>query len=136
MTTEEGNKLIAEFMGWESGRFENLPNKLHKIDDGELCGISIDQLEYHTSWDWLMPVVEKIGQHHYPDFWGKQGKPSDANEWDDTAYPRTFGMRDDEGNYVVRINASTLVRGKTLIEATWLAVVDFIQWYNTQKTNP
>jgi len=50
------NKLIAEFMGYvyDDDRFfmedsegvrlyENLPH----------------ELQYHTSWDWLMPVVEK-----------------------------------------------------------------------------
>ena len=37
----EDNKLIAEFMGYD--------------DTGHLC-----QWEYHTSWDWLMPVVDKI----------------------------------------------------------------------------
>ena len=38
------NKLIAEFM--------------------EVDGfLSLSQMEYHTSWDWLMPVIEKIGSH-------------------------------------------------------------------------
>lgn len=39
------NKLIAEFMdhGFHNGR--------HR---------SFDELKYHESWDWLMPVVEKI----------------------------------------------------------------------------
>jgi len=35
------NKLIAEFMG----------------DSTRLHGL---HLQYHTSWDWLMPVAEKI----------------------------------------------------------------------------
>ena len=37
----DANKLIAEFMG----------------DSTRLHGL---HLQYHTSWDWLMPVVEKI----------------------------------------------------------------------------
>jgi|TARA_R100000482_G_C5085195_1_gene128045 hypothetical protein len=54
---EENNKLIAEFMGYtyEDDRFfmedsngirvyENLPH----------------ELSYNVSWDWLMPVIEKI----------------------------------------------------------------------------
>ena len=55
MTHSEGNKLISEFMGW---RF---------IFDGNVMFLNqntpakpINKLEYHSSWDWLMPVVEKI----------------------------------------------------------------------------
>ena len=64
------NKLIAEFMGYvyDDDRFfmedsegirlyENLPH----------------ELQYHTSWDWLMPAVQKCfdtqqpaeGQHYF-----------------------------------------------------------------------
>ena len=41
------NKLIAEFMGWK-------PNEHHWCLNGD------KDLQYHTSWDWLMPVVERI----------------------------------------------------------------------------
>jgi len=41
------NKLIAEFMGYE----------VHPVYEDER-----HDLQYHTSWDWLMPVVEKIEQ--------------------------------------------------------------------------
>lgn len=44
------NKLIAEFMG--------LGAQLHLVEHPE-TGEYVDA-EYHTSWDWLMPVVEKI----------------------------------------------------------------------------
>lgn len=40
----EGNKLIAEFMGWNHQNLRSF----------------IEQYEYHYSWDRLMPVVEKI----------------------------------------------------------------------------
>lgn len=40
MNVLEGNKLIAQFMGWESN-----------IED---------VFNYHSSWNLLMPVVEKI----------------------------------------------------------------------------
>jgi len=43
MKTE--NKLIAEFMGFTNEAFEK---------------VNLLTLKYNTSWDWLMPVVEKI----------------------------------------------------------------------------
>ena len=39
------NKLIAEFMS-------------HGFHDGKHR--SFDELQYHKSWDWLMPVVQKV----------------------------------------------------------------------------
>lgn len=59
MTTEENNKLIAEFMGltepFELPQFGTIrPNGDFKTE------FLAHQLRYHNSWDWLMPVVEKI----------------------------------------------------------------------------
>ena len=54
----EDNKLIAEFMDLKS------------------TGLSIykpSEYKYHTSWDWLMPVIEKIQDKHLEnpelDYW-------------------------------------------------------------------
>ena len=51
-TTEiiEGNKLIAAFMGYNT-------------DDERIVAFGTpygEDLEYNSSWDWLMPVVERI----------------------------------------------------------------------------
>ena len=70
----ENNKLIAEFM--------EFPTHTDAVDDRTIAyyvGESImhtdntenendydvfhpDDMQFHTSWDWLMPVVEKIEQ--------------------------------------------------------------------------
>lgn len=65
------NKLIAEFMGWtpcdpnDSTMYTNPTNgALHS---------SHSDMRFHTSWDWLMPVVQKCfdtqqpeeGQHYF-----------------------------------------------------------------------
>lgn len=66
MTNEEiinGNKLIAEFMGYEKTIYSDVFNgDLYALDvsNGEIYTIS--QMQYHASWDWIMPVVEKIEQ--------------------------------------------------------------------------
>jgi len=54
---EKNNKLIAEFMGLkehEGSYYLPLYNSGDWVPDVEL--------EYHTSWDWLMPVVKKCRQ--------------------------------------------------------------------------
>lgn len=89
---------------------------------------------YENDWRELMPVIEKIVNYHYPDYYGRRERdPEQEGEWDDCAYPRTFGMRDTKGNFMVQINASQVISAPTLIEATWLAVVDFINWFNKEQ---
>lgn len=46
----KGNKLIAEFMAEE-------PEVLKR--DLKRAG-TLESMQFHKSWDWLMPVVEKI----------------------------------------------------------------------------
>ncbi len=51
------NKLIAEFMGFQQtnlGWYDNLETIKFNSD-----GNTFDELKYHSSWDWLMAVVEK-----------------------------------------------------------------------------
>jgi len=52
MNTQESNKLIAEFMGYEVKH-----NKCYspKYNDG-----TIAPMQFHKSWDWLRPVMVKI----------------------------------------------------------------------------
>ena len=53
------NKLIAEFMGLS---IKEGVCYYTDADDMFPMGIEVEEpyLPYHTSWDWLMPVVEKI----------------------------------------------------------------------------
>jgi hypothetical protein len=59
----ETNKIIAEFMQADvnsNGTFE-LPQHGTLRPNGEFkTEFSISQLKYHSDWNWLMPVVEKI----------------------------------------------------------------------------
>ena len=52
------NKLIAEFMGLShcSEGWITIPyHGREEVAEEEI----VDELKYHTSWDWLMPVVQK-----------------------------------------------------------------------------
>jgi hypothetical protein len=57
------NQIIAEFMGVNVITLDDVrknKNPYFSSADGYLK----DNLKYHTSWDWLMPVVDKIEQVH------------------------------------------------------------------------
>jgi hypothetical protein len=58
------NKLIAEFMGWDILSPTTIPPNLHlsnlEADNGE-----IPNFKFHSSWDWLMPVIKKIEAKNY-----------------------------------------------------------------------
>ena len=58
------NKLIAEFMGINVVTEDDIrANKNPTISSYE--GYLEEDLEYHSSWDWLMPVVKKIEAKNY-----------------------------------------------------------------------
>ena len=53
------NKLIAEFMGMKPHHQDS--SCMTRVDDtGSNEVVPVESMSYHTSWDWLMPVVQKI----------------------------------------------------------------------------
>jgi hypothetical protein len=122
MTTEvnviEGNKLIADF----DDQMENDATD-PKNESWNRNGkwVHLFDLCYNTSWDWLMPVVEKICKMRFP-----EAKPEDE-DYDDTIYLRTFGALTEEGRFMVRFNRHVLFEAEELIEAAYPAVLDVIE---------
>jgi len=62
----EGNKLVAEFMGhrvigdvpgWDDETPVMMP--IYNIETEHATGYVLDGMKYASSWDWLMPVVQK-----------------------------------------------------------------------------
>ena len=53
----ENNKLIAEFMGMEHC-YRPYGDGFMEVKENGSC-IELEDLQYHSSWDWLMPVVQK-----------------------------------------------------------------------------
>lgn len=102
MTTIEGNKLIAEF---EKLRVDKNRVGLSFYHNNYLYGVG--DLQYHSSWDWIMPVVEKISKIEFDR--DEQELPFGGTEVIiHTHYPRTFGMLNNEGKPMVRFNAMGL----------------------------
>ena len=56
----KNNKLIAEFMGLGIQL-----DMVEHIESGEY--VPCDEMQFHTSWDWLMPVVDKCTQIGFRD---------------------------------------------------------------------
>ena len=89
---EQDNKIIAEFMDLRS------------------TGLSIykpSEYKYHTSWDWLMPVVEKMNLQV------------------------TLGYA--TGNIHKLIDKIHHVVKYAMKDATYKAVVEFIKDYNNER---
>jgi hypothetical protein len=152
MNTRENNKLIAEFMG-----YRECPMKLYRMDDKfesvtiysmyqdedeyltieagkKQVKFSPNEMEFHTSWDWLMPVVEKIEREHKANFITK----CIWNEFNECSYYQV----------IVNIEKGEMSKDRSCIydskkvydyigesikdkrKATHEAVVQFIKWYN------
>lgn len=113
MTQEEiieGNKLIAEFMGLHFHKI-GWVDKYH-IDGNYEC----ERLDYYGSWDWLMPVVEKIeidctcDVHIYGHYNWKESNRCSILDWKDN-------------EIVSKSNDSKS-------QCVFDAVIEFIKWYN------
>jgi hypothetical protein len=124
------NEIIAEFMGFRLDLTHPEYDRWWTRRPYHFFGYGPHELKYHESWDWLMPVVEKIAQHVYETYPDHNGYKETVAH--DRAYPRTFGMIDNEGRWMVRINRMPLEQEETLIKATYQAVVEFIKYYNQQ----
>jgi hypothetical protein len=140
----ENNKLIATFMGYTYFPY-NHPDIKSPRDagwkiDAKVSSISKwnigytkkaflcrshNQLNYDGSWQWIMPVVEKIARMRI--------KYLNEDEYF-SPYPVTFGMIDDEGNFMVRFHSHQLFQSSSFIEAVWMAVIDFIKSYNEDES--
>jgi hypothetical protein len=104
----ERNLVIAKFMGY------NYP-------DSRVAAfiVSYELHDYRNDWGRLMPVVEKItGMLMSNDSW------ENCEPYENCIFPRTFGMRTEVGEYMVRFNAHALHIADTLKEATWMAVFE------------
>lgn len=134
MATVENNKLIAEFMG-----YRECPMKLYRMDDKfesvtiysmyqeedeyltieagkKQVKFSPNEMEFHSSWDWLMPVVEKIGSmFHQVKIEFNEGFP----------YCEILCYNEDG-----ELSKEIKEEGDN---ATYQAVVEFIKWYNENK---
>ena len=136
MNQQETNKLIAEFMGYKLARCNNglawdigksLPSHKHLFPIQGVLHTG-NELNFHSSWDWLMPVVEKIREKQMFSFINIYNQAMEEG-----CEIRVFDINNNNIFYTYpKVNTEE----KTLLNVTHGAVVEFIKWYNQQKVSP
>ena len=92
--------------------------------------VTTSGMQYNYSWDWLMPVVEKIRK--VPSY-DRDKFGTKVIIYGDKTSIKSGGYGEKEHSKSF-FNKS--VRGKyNSIEPTHKAVVEFIKWYNSNKNN-
>lgn len=148
MNKEQGNKMIAEIMAgnkligifhgaeWSDGT-QRLYYEGESMRDFALfihaTNVNIEEAKYYSSWDWLMPVVEKI-EELIPDGyttihgeeWSKLKGLKDQKIYD---FEITTNIRENQHEIKTRSYESK-------IDSVFKGVVQFIQWYNQQTPTP
>lgn len=97
------NELIAEFMGTRISLVN--PGRFYVDHITTVWPFTPNELQYNKSWDWLMPVVEKI-------------------------FKMDVVVKKRDKSAQIKI---TLIKGEISIATVHNAVVEFIKWYNANK---
>ena len=108
MKNLENNKLIAEFMGIKQGsKNYNLMSEgfMVTVIDRTKASCIADELRFNISWDWLMPVVDKI----------------------------EVIQKEMDCETIIQTGAKIWAKSNNKLEGTYKAVVEFIKWYNKNK---
>lgn len=138
----EGNKLIAKFLWGKQGNPEDREPEWYTGEDlpycdedkyyqnvGAMVPITLEIMQFNSSWDWLMPVVEKIESIREDTNW----------QFTQEAYVVIIQMGGctiesvlNNPDLAPRKYQNTVWANNKLL-STWTAVVEFIKWYNTQN---
>ena len=123
---EENNRIIAEFMGYTLNENNEYPIEYITVQ-GHWDTCPIQDLNYHKSWDWLIPVVEKI-ESIRDSYHGRFGVYINSN----SCTIQSTNFRPDKpisnpphyyDNFVLN----------NKIESTYYSIINFINFYNKRK---
>lgn len=119
----EGNKLFAEFLNDEKfgliGKtdFHDGNNYVDTFNLPSGTPYKFNELKFHKDWNWLMQVVEKI--------------ESIKDKKTDIKFDVVINVKvccvGGVFEYIYQATA------ETKIEATWIACLEFVKWYNKQN---
>lgn len=155
-----GNRLIALFMGADVDEnqatvVDHFPDKEGNIINKYVMGkyyfpnkdnndydkvCNLWQLKYHSSWDWLMPVIEKIESIEMPEHRNDYNHIVKKGVLANISIHRVREVSKKEDGYYCTIQLwdydalrFEVISKKSRIDATYLCVIKFIKWYNTIK---
>ena len=117
----ENNKLIAEFLGGIKQPFE-FPQFGYINSMGDWKDTFFDnQLKFHSNWNWLMSVVEKIENLQ------DENNCAIYNVQIEQSFTEIIDNHTSET--IVEVDSNSK------IEAVYQSCVEFIKWYNEQNKN-
>lgn len=125
-TLTETNRLLAKFLG----RNGKVNKNLYSWDGIDLLltggWVEVKGMKFHSDWNWLMQVVEKI-ESLGVNFWVVKNKVNltivgELAQKLNNLYNTEFEGYDFE-----------YYKGNTKIEAVYNACVEFVKWYNENK---
>ncbi len=146
----EDNRLIAEFMGYKTldNYYYLLPITLPQFrgsDHAEWCSqheaspverfweINDESLQYNTSWEWLMPVVEKIGNLKAVKHSGRLVRVTiNIENGINVVISQMIGgsIANSYCHFQAKLKGN---KETTLIENVYHSVIEFIKWYNKNE---
>jgi hypothetical protein len=103
---QEYNRLCAEFLGWEQGE----DGRYWKKTPTESSNWYVDEMYFHSDWNWIMEVWEKIKL--IPNF----------EDWYDDL--KLGSMRN-----MICGTFSIVDPKEAVVQSIW----EFLNWYNEQK---
>jgi hypothetical protein len=146
-TIRDGNKVIAEFMGYkyyghnhpdllaykkrfESGWWEVPLEKIASLPSVKMYRNKYicrnhNELPFFSDYEWLIKVVERV-EAIYDDFHGYFGVHISSNS---CTIQGTKLRTNPENPHYAYFNSNTLLDKR---ESTWYTVLQFIKWYNTK----
>ena len=132
---EENNKIIAEFMGWSTHPKHGDKYLINKSKDRvnlpwySECNweTSLREFNYHSDWNILMPVVEKIENTKIKDY------SISTDITDDKTFINVWHYGDGGKWSILISNLNEEYKDFNKMQRTYKAVVKFINFYNKQK---
>ncbi len=127
----QNNKLIAEFMGAKllvlggSTEYE-MYGVLDCIEDGanEKHYFIDDEMMFHESWDWLMPVVERINNTHSDNY---------GNHYSFQIGNGFVWVEPHMGSRIFFSGNDIDHKDEPMISKVYRGVVEFIKQYNDEQ---
>ena len=128
---ETNNKLIAEFLGYiDNGCSE----EGFLIDPKTNYDVCIDSLQFHTDWNWLMEVVEKIENLPSRTLQGTYYLGNEVKIYkviNTNTHYCEINLVKESGYRIVSIQFNK----ESKIKSVYDACLEFIKWYNENKSH-